>query len=161
MVYNYPQHKSYFYLATGWSSLFIIYNYKNIDKVFAGNANKTLICLLLLQIVFIPIVFLLMGFYFKNIRITTDVLRIDFYSPFKKINIKWDEINVVERIGRGIKITANSKFFLFRPIISPNNTAIIIKSKENSFKRCDLLREVFLKAKNAEFKGFPEDTFSI
>lgn len=155
MTYYYP-HRKYYLYAVGFFCFNSILFYKEILKISAGGASFIFLITTIMKILIFPIILMLIGCYYKNVSIYTDTQGISIKSWFKKIKITWDEINLVKREGSLIKIYGKNGIISFRPIIIPKSSAVKINIHKNIFKQSELFKEIYLKAKNAQFKNFPD-----
>lgn len=161
MRYSYPKTMKTKAIFAVLIAVLLLSNLSVLKRVFSGDINVTVI------LSFSPVFILLLlwmanNFYIKIFSITTNEEGLIFQSLFKKVYLDWDEIKIVEKIGWNIRILSSDK----KLTVSPSIKSVEFKSgkkhynkTENIFRKCELLQEIYLKAKNAKFKNFPEGTF--
>jgi hypothetical protein len=138
---------------------FTALRYKEITRIFNGEASITILFIVFMQTILFPLGFVLIGLYAKSIQVVTGERGIKYNSWFKTIEVRWDEIKMVERESWWLKIKTEKGSFSVSPLISGTDQDVNNSSDRNVYKRCMLLQEIRKMARNAKFKGFPEGTF--
>lgn len=156
MRFGYLHYKRFYLIALLWVVISVLFKYKELFTLNQSYKWHVLV-FLIIQLLVIPICFVLLGLYLKNISISTESSGIIFSSFFKKISSSWNEIIIVERYGPRVKVKTLSGTFTYHPMIGMDSKEI--RNADNVFKRCNLLQEIHSKAIKAEFNNFPENTF--
>lgn len=155
MKYHYPFYKKFYPLAVGWVFVFSLLRYQEIWKVLEGDTRITLLFYLFMQIVFVPVSYLIAAYIFKSISVISVDEGILYRSWRKSVLLRWEEVELIKLVGkRKIVLSGGGLSFSFWPVIRTAADANDKVPTRDMFKKCLLLKEILEKSMNAKLEKF-------
>jgi len=115
LEYHFIKYKRSYWIAPVWLVVFLLLRINEVKRLIEGNTSFLLNLLLFFQLVLIPVIFILLGYYLSKKVLILSNDKLIMKSLFSEKIISWNDINKIIINGTVSKIVTETTTITFEP----------------------------------------------